>query len=333
MQRPGALFVLTVSIAALAMACRPRAPGVAPASRVVEALRLEGTPFAVAVSHSGVVYVTLAHAEAAVRADLPTMAFSVPFSVGSLPSQVRFSPDGQTAYVANQDLGAITFITVATNEVLARLTLPGGSILNIGLAPDGRRLYALTDYRGVHVIDTEERIVIGTIPATQAGALLTGVAFHPSAPRMYVSARDDGRIVEVDLRTNAVVRTLSVPGSRIQNLAVSRDGARLYATDIQRSKLLVWNLRSNDAGFIERAVGTSQDRNAFDVAVTPDNERVFVTTLADGVVYIFDRRSLEQVGAINAGGSPRYVAFDSKGRTVVIANESGWVSFVALKPR
>jgi YVTN family beta-propeller protein len=332
MVRHGTRFILTMSTVALAAACGHRTlpvPAlVTDGSRGVESTLLEGTPFAVAVSPTGVAYVTLAHTETAVRIDLPTMRFSEPFSVGSLPSQVRFSPDGKTAYVANQDLGAITFVTVATNEVSARLTLPGGSILNIGLAPDGRRLYALTDYRGVHVIDTDERTVIGTIPATRTGVLLTGVGFHPSAPRMYVSARDEGRIVEVDLRSQTVVRTLSVPGSRIQNLAVSGDGARLFATDIQRSKLLVWNLRSNDAGFIERAVGTAQDRNAFDVAVTPDNQQVYVSTLADGVVYIFDAGSLEQVTAITTGGTPRYVAFDSKGRTAVIANESGWVSFV-----
>src|SRR6266542_6425608 len=64
---------------------------------------VSGTPFAVAVSPSGVVYVTRVHAASVVRADLPSTTFSEPFPVGDLPSQVRFSPYGNTAYASNQE--------------------------------------------------------------------------------------------------------------------------------------------------------------------------------------------------------------------------------------
>jgi len=287
---------------------------------------LSGTPFAVAISSAGVTYVTQALAASAARADLPSTSFSTSFPVGDLPSQVRMSPDGGTAYVGNQDAQTITYIDVATNRAVGTTTVPEGSILTLGLSPDGKWLYALTDYYGVYVIDTATRAVVASI--TGAGTILTGVAFHPSQPCMYIAARDEGTISTVNLEKNRVVRSQAVAGGRIQNVAVSRDGALLFATDIERSKLLVRDLSSDGSEFLEYAVGTPQARNAFDVAVTPDNEQVFVSTLADGKVYVFDRATRAILGTVVTGGSARYVAFDAAGSTAVIANESGWVNFV-----
>jgi len=302
------------------------AGGSHPAPTGLTTVPLSGTPFAVAVSPTGVAYVTRAHAASAVRADLPSTTFSAPFPVGALPSQVRISPDGQTAYVSNQDAGTITFIHVATSQAFATATVPRGSTLTIGLSPDGSRLYALTDYYGVYVIDTSTRQVVGLIP--NAGTILTGVAFHPFAPCMYIAARDQGTISTVDLRNNTVVRTDAVSGARIQNVAVSRDGALLFATDIERSKLLVRDLPSETSTFLEYPIGNGQVRNAFDVAITPDNTQVYVSTLADGKVFVLDRATRALIAAIATGGSPRYIGFNASGTRAVVANESGWVDFI-----
>src|SRR5947207_11394268 len=292
----------------------------------VDSVALDGAPFAVAVSPAGVVYVTQSWAASAVRAALPSTTFSAPFPVGYLPSQVRMSPDGRTAYVSNQDDGTITFINVATNQAFGTATVPGGSILTTGLSPDGSRLYALTDYYGVYVIDTATRQVVAQIPA--AGTILAGVAFHPFAPCMYVAARDEGTIRTVDLRNNAIVHTDAVPGARIQNVAVSRDGAQLFATDIQRSRLLVRDLASRSTTFLEYPIGTPQSRNAFDVAITPDNAQVYVSTPADGKVYVLDRATRTLRDSVRTGGSARYIGFSASGTYAIVANEMGWVSFI-----
>jgi YVTN family beta-propeller protein len=297
-----------------------------PALAANDSVPLSGTPFAVAVSAADVAYVTQAHAASAVRVDLPSTTFSPSFAVGYLPSQVRFSPDGQTAYVSNQDSGTITFLHVASNEAFATASVPSGSTLTLGLSPDGKHLYALTDYYGVYVIDTETRQAVGLIP--NAGTILTGVAFHPFAPCMYIAARDEGTISTVDLRDNTVVHADTIRGARIQNVAVSRDGALLFATDIERSKLLVRDLREENSPFLEYAIGSPQVRNAFDVAVTPDNAQLYVSTLADGKVYVLDRATRALVETIVTGGSPRYIGFNASGTRAVVANEFGWVNFI-----
>ena len=285
-------------------------------------------PFAVAVSPSDVAYITQLLNATAVRANLPNPALSASFPVGGIPSQVRMSPDGSTAYIENQDSQTITYVDVASNSIIGTASIPVGSILQMGLSPDGTRLYALTDFYGVYVIDVASRTVITTIPASSAGSLLTGVAFHPFAACMYISARDEGVVRTVDLDLNAVVDQRTVAGGRLQTVAVSLDGTTLYAGDIGRSKLISWDLPSGSTSFAETSVGTPSDRNVFDVAVTRDNAQIWVGTLSDGKIFVFDRATRSPIGEVVTGGSVRYIGFSANGSQAVIANESGWVNFV-----
>ncbi len=315
-------------------ACNTPQTGPAPTDKTHPSLEskdsqpLSAQPFAVAISRNNVVYITQGWNASAVRADLPSTALSAPFPVGALPSQVRISPDGSTAYVEDQDSHTITYIDVATNHIIGQATVPAGSILNMGLSRDGTRLYALTDYDGVYVIDVNSRAVIAQIPAAKTGLLLTGVAFHPFAACMYISARDQAIVSTIDLTTNAVVGQRLVSGGRIQTVAVSLDGSTLYGADIGRSKIVAWDLPSNASSFSETNVGTQINRNAFDIEVTPDNAQLWVSTLYDGKVYVFDRVTRTAVGQVTTGGSARYIGFTTLGDEAVIANESGWVNFV-----
>jgi YVTN family beta-propeller protein len=294
----------------------------------VDSVPLGGTPFAVAIAPSGVTYVTQASGGSVARAERPQPPFSMLVPVGPLPCQVRMSPEGRTAYVGNQNAGTVTFVNVETSQPFDTVAVPAGSILTIGLSPGGERVYALTDYHGVYVIDALDRVVIDSIPASETGHILTGVAFHPTASRMYVAARDAGKVTVIDTDADTVVKTYAVDGGRIQNVAVARDGSELYGTDIQRSGLVIWNLRSGRPEYIELLIGSGQVRNAFDVAVTPNNRRLYVSTLADGKVYIVDRATRMGRGSIATGGSPRYIAFDRTGTRAVIPNEMGWVNFI-----
>jgi YVTN family beta-propeller protein len=294
----------------------------------VDSVPLGGTPFAVAIAPSGITYVTQASGASAARAEQPRPPFSLLVPVGPVPSQVRMSPTGQTAYVANQNMRTVTFVNVVTNQPFDTVAVPAGSILTIGLSPGGERVYALTDYHGVYVIDALDRTVIDSIPETKTGHILTGVAFHPTAPRMYVAARDAGTVAVIDTDADTVVTTYAAHGARIQNVAVARDGSELYGTDIQRSGLVIWDLRSGGPDYVELLIGSGRVRNAFDVAVTPNNRRLYVSTLADGRVYILDRATRRVRGSIVTGGSPRYIAFDRNGTRAVIPNEMGWVNFI-----
>src|SRR6266576_901946 len=291
---------------------------------------LDGVPFAVAVNDKGVYYISQLISGGVVRGALPSQDMSARLQVGSITSQVRMSPDGRTAFANNQDEGTIKVIDVMTNTIITTIT-GTPSILTSGISPNGRTLYALSDFHGIDMLnirDPRHPSFTGNIPQSSTGSLLTGIAFHPSQPLMYVTARDEGRINVINTTTNTVVSTIVVAGARIQSVAVTRDGAELFATDIERSKLLVWSTSNLSAPPQEVAVGSANSRNAFDVALTPDQVQVYVTTLSDGLIFVFDRASLNLVTSLIVGGSPRYIAFNAAGTYAVVPNEGGYVSFV-----
>lgn len=305
------------------------APGTGhPALSIRETVPLGNQPFGVAISQTGVVYVTQFAVGTAVRADLPTPVFGPPFSVGIVPNQIRMHPDGQTAFVSNQFGGTIRVIDVATNQAIDTVAMPVGSVQALGVSPDGNRLYVLTDHSGVYILDTGTRAIVGTISPATTGELLTGIAFHPFSPCVYLAAHDAGIVTVVNTQTLGVVRRYVAAGTQLQSLAVSHDGGTLFATDVATGKLLSWDLISGSAVAqgvqIARGIGSMP----FDVAVTPDNAQVYVSTTNGGRIYILDRASRMIVDSVVTQGDGRYIGFTADGLFAVIANSSGWVDFL-----
>src|SRR2546422_276878 len=159
-----------------------------PALTARDSVTLGGTPFAVAISRAGVVYVSRVSADSAARDNLPSESFTTMVPVGPLASQVRISPDGATAYIGNQDAGTITFLDVASGQPLDTVAVDG-SVLTIGLRPDGRRLYALTDYYGVYVLDVAAPSVVDSGPPTRTRGPLNRGGVPPAAPPVVNAAR------------------------------------------------------------------------------------------------------------------------------------------------
>jgi DNA-binding beta-propeller fold protein YncE len=180
----------------------------------------------------------------------------------------------------------------------------------------------------VFLLDTGTRAIVATIPAAATGDMLTGIAFHPFSPCVYLAARDAGLITVVNTQTLGVVRRYAAAGKQLQSLAVSPDGGTLFATDIATGKLLSWDLLSGGATAqavqLSRGIGSMP----FDVAVTPDNAQVYVSTTNSAKIFVLDRVSRAIVDSVVTQGDGRYIGFSANGAFAVIANSSGWVDFL-----
>ncbi len=86
---------------------------------------LSGAPYGIAVSPSGVAYVTLAGAGMLARADLPATSFSPVAVVGSAPTAVTFNASGTRAYVTNQFSRTVSVLDPASNTVLHVIPVTG----------------------------------------------------------------------------------------------------------------------------------------------------------------------------------------------------------------
>ena len=70
-----------------------------------------------------------------------------PITVGSNPDAIAITPDGKTAYVANDGSDTVTPIATATNTAGPPITVGSGPNA-IAITPDGKTAYVANDRLG-----------------------------------------------------------------------------------------------------------------------------------------------------------------------------------------
>ena len=165
--------------------------------------------------------------------------------------------------------------------------------------------------------DARSREVVDSVPV---GYAPNGFAIHPDGGRLYVTSVY-GDVTEIDMRTDAVLRTFS-PGGVPQGALVSKDGSELYVAN-EAGWLDVYDLTSgNNVARVPLAAG------GFGVALSPDLMHLYVSLPAAGKVQVVNTASRTIIHTIETGGRPRRIAFDYHGAIAVVANEAGSVDFV-----
>jgi YVTN family beta-propeller protein len=73
------------------------------------------------------------------------------------------------------------------------------------------------------------------------------------------------------------------------------------------------------------ATVTNPNGGLFGLAITPDEQQVWVTSPGTGDVLIIDRAARKLLRKLTVGGVPRRITFSDDGSLAFIANENGWV--------
>ena len=306
----------TITVTALpASAAVPVTVLGSPAGTDVTASPISGRPYGVAVSRSGVVYVTRLDAGLMTRFDLPVITVSGNVAVGSFPTDVAFDPTGARAYVTNQGSQQVGVVNVATNTQVGVIPT-GGDPFRVLVSPTGARLYVTTNANDLLAIDLPG----GTVHARYAlGSASSGIAFHPNGVLLY-GTTIDGMVYEVNTVTDSA-RALFTTGY-LQDIAVSRDGAEMYIAREDGPMEVRATATGAHIAYIPIASG------AFGLKLTPDGRQLYASILFAGEVRVIDRATRTLVRTIPVGSDPRRVAFDRYGRTAVVTEQTGEVYFV-----
>ncbi|KQY10095.1 hypothetical protein ASD37_07095 [Mycobacterium sp. Root135] len=170
-----------------------------------DALGVNGTPFAVAVSRDGKrAYVTdTANSRVSVL-DIATRSVIGSIAVGGGPAGIAVADDGR-AYVVNSADGTVTVFDTATNAVVRPYVYVGSGATGIAVNATGTRVVVANGNEdSVSVIDTGTygvtRVVVGDGPY--------GVAI--SGNRALITNEYDDTVSVLDLTTNTVTATIAV---------------------------------------------------------------------------------------------------------------------------
>lgn len=248
--------------------------------------------------------------------------------VGHKPEGLCFLGDTHDLAVAVYADDQIVFIDGKTHKVTHRLEVfdePYGIVSN----PAGTHVYVTLEYPGQIVeIDVAGQKITRTI---SAGKFLRGIAYSDRDQRLYVTEYHTGIVKAVDLESATVVD--SWRGSRDDNLARQVElhpaRAKVYLPHI-RSKVTM----THGAGSIFPYVtvidsspgegrrrkpiamdsfnGTFVVANPWEVAVSPDGDRLYAVFSGTDDMYVCDvlddnYRELKLVRVKNLGRNPRAV--------------------------
>jgi YVTN family beta-propeller protein len=246
--------------------------------------------------------------------------------LGPFPATVQLSPDGAYAWVVNFNLhgdmkpSSVSVVYLDEMIEVARIptcTMPHGS----RLTADGSKHYSACMMDDLLVeIDAPTMRVSRHFVLTkgsehgEAGApqhsMSHGAAAgacsptwaHPTADgsRIWVACNGSNELVEIDGRTWSLRRRLPA-GEGIYNLALTRDGTRLVAT----------NKRGRSVSVIDAATGKeiarlpTKRRLPSGVAISPDDRYAFVAVegvgAEPGTVEVIDLVALATVATVDVG--------------------------------
>jgi DNA-binding beta-propeller fold protein YncE len=185
-----------------------------------------------------------------------TMRIVAQFPTGALPQHVTPSYDLRTLYVDN-DLGN-TLTPVDPRTGRPGRPTPVEDPYNLYFTPDGRfaivvaeRLQRL-DFRDPHTM----RLVHSLWVPTCAG--VDHMDFSANGRFAFASCEFDSRMIEVDLKTQRLLRTIVVNNGAAspQDVKLSPDGRTVYTADQQNGGL--WEINSSSfrvIGFLKTGAG------------------------------------------------------------------------------
>jgi YVTN family beta-propeller protein len=177
----------------------------------------------------------------------------------------------------------------------------------------------MTTSNVVDVVDLGSGKVVTQIPV---GKNPMGIAFSPTASRVYVSNTEDDTVTVIDTANNVALGTITV-GSTPMGLAVSPSGKQLAVATMGESASSpsqTITLYGTQTGLTKHVtVGSAPSAVAFN----PAGSALYVANYIDGTITIVNPATLAAVGTITVGDHPTGLIVNAAGTLLYVQHGTG----------
>jgi YVTN family beta-propeller protein len=292
-----------------------------PSGQLATTLPVDDRPEGIAISATGLVYVTRYDFAGLSSFVLPALT---PMSGAVVPAtalDVSFSPQGDLAFVANRDQQSIAVVNVVLGSVIDSIPV-GGHPLRVLTHPTAGVVFATTDLDSAYKISTSTHSILARsfLPSATSGSGPLGIAISPDGLTLYVCGGLGNEITTLSVATFAITDTMNIaPSFFPSDIAISPSGDTLYVASSGGIEL--YDLASH--AFL---TGIPLP-GLFAIKMTPDSTALYAS--ADDRIYVVDRASLIVADTVDlVSGPARRLAFDKYGKVAMVANESGFVHLI-----
>jgi YVTN family beta-propeller protein len=254
--------------------------------------------------------------------DLDTLKIVDTLKVGKQPHALCAPADGRRLFTTIESEKTLKIIDTITGGILDTIPLTG-TPNECAATPDGRYVgVPIRDGNSVDIVDTVLKEVVKVLPVKEPhNCFNTG-----NNNDMYVSSMGSNQVQVIDLKKmdfSAMIPTGGIP----RPYAVSNDEKTLYTavtnlhgfviSDIPDRKVVL-RVELPPAPPLDCPLEVNTPTHG--LALTPDGKQIWVTSLADGGVYVYDLATKKISPMIPVGKCPNWIAFSPDGKYGAVSN-------------
>src|SRR5580704_9642121 len=271
--------------------------------------------------------------------DLASLKVTGEIKAGERVHGVCLQADGKRLFVTVETDHTLRIIDTATQQTIGTVKVTGRPN-QCAATPDGKYVAVpIRDGDSVDVIDVAQQKIVKTLPIKEPhNALNTG-----SNRYIYVSSMVSHEIDLVDLEKMDFVAHLPA-GGRPRPYTVSSDGKTMYVAvadlhgfvivDIPGQKVMERVEIPSEHATLKQLRYETQDTLTHGLALNPDGSELWVSSLKDDAMYIYDVKAKKITGRVSTGEGPNWIVFTPDGKYACISNaETDDVSIIDAKTR
>jgi YVTN family beta-propeller protein len=271
--------------------------------------------------------------------DMASLKVTGTIQAGDRVHGVCVQADGRRLFATVETDHTLRIINTANQQTIATIKLTGRPN-QCAVTPDGK--YAVVPIRdgdSVEIVDVAKQEVVKSLPIKEPhNALNTG-----SNRYVYVSSMGAREIDVIDLEKMDFSAHIPA-GGRPRPYVVSSDGKTMYVAvadlhgfvivDIAAQKVLERVEMPAHNKTLRKLEYETPDTLTHGLALTPDGSELWVSSLLDDSMYIYDVKAKKITGHVSTGEGPNWIVFSPDGKYACISNtDTDDVSIIDVKSR
>lgn len=273
--------------------------------------------------------------------DLNSLKVVNDISIGAtLIHGLAVRPDGRVLFVTVESDHTLRIVDTITGDIKAKIKLTGRPN-ECAVTPDGKYVAVpIRDGDSVDIVDVMQQKVVKVLPIKEPhNAVSAG-----SNRYMFVSSMGSNAVNVIDLKTMSFSAIVPA-GGRPRPYVISSDGKTMYVAvsylhgfdivDVPAKKVLERvEMPARHTGPPPPRKFETPDTYTHGLALTPDGKELWVTSLLDNCIYIYDLQSKKFIGHLATGDGPNWIVFSPDGKYGCVSNtDSNDVSIFDVKER
>jgi YVTN family beta-propeller protein len=271
--------------------------------------------------------------------DLGSLKVTGSLKAGERVHGVCVQADGKRVFATVESDQTLRIIDTVSQQTIATVKVSGRPN-QCAATLDGKYVVVpIRDKDSIDIIDVQQQKIVKNLPLKEPhNALNTG-----SNRYIYVSSMGAHEIALIDLEKMDFAAHIPA-GGRPRPYTISSDGKTMYVAvaelhgfvivDIPGEKVLERVEIPSEHATLRKLEYETPDTLTHGLALTPDGTELWVSSLLDDAMYIYDVKTKKVTGKVGTGMGPNWIVFTPDGKYACISNtDTDDVSVVDVKAR